>query len=485
MAWSLLSCSGSTSDTLPTDSPSTPTGDTAVTTETTGTPPGELPAPVFTVSEVVPTVVAGAFETEGAWSAWLEVDGPGGPWSTPADTASTDHDLRLLGLKAGGSYQVRAVADTGAGTLASAWVPLEVASAPAEIPSFEQVAFDPARTNQSRFFVMTYLLSQPLAVIFDQDGDVVWWIREPTGRKWGALRPSLDGTAILSYADGPMDTDDAIVRTPLGAMSASERTTTPIGDGHHDFTELPGGRLAFLTHHYLGMPFPGPDPVPVKVGVIMEIEEGALSSDDAVVRYDPTIHNAAAITPLCEHMLPEGGELFYDWDHTNSLMYDAADDTFVTNMRNVDQLLKIDRMTGAVLWRLGGPDSDYTITAPGTWFDHGHFSQWGGDRFAMFSNELHHGASRAVVYEVDHVNHRVTPVVDLDEPNGAQIPVLGDVDELPNGNVLVSWGKSALLDELTPSGELVWRVTVGEDKNAPRLWYLGDLYDVAPTGPSR
>jgi len=50
-----------------------------------------------------------------------------------------------------------------------------------------------------------------------------------------------------------------------------------------------------------------------------------------------------------------------DFMHFNSMIIDPADSNLICSFRNMDQVIKIDRHTGNILWRLGGDNSDFPM----------------------------------------------------------------------------------------------------------------------------
>jgi len=52
-----------------------------------------------------------------------------------------------------------------------------------------------------------------------------------------------------------------------------------------------------------------------------------------------------------------------DYIHMNSMIIDPTDGNLICSMRNQDQIVKINRKTGAVMWHLGGKNSDFPLTA--------------------------------------------------------------------------------------------------------------------------
>ena len=51
-----------------------------------------------------------------------------------------------------------------------------------------------------------------------------------------------------------------------------------------------------------------------------------------------------------------------DYMHINAMVVDEADGNLLVSMRNCDQVIKVSRTTGDVMWRLGGVNSDFPMT---------------------------------------------------------------------------------------------------------------------------
>jgi len=149
------------------------------------------------------------------------------------------------------------------------------------------------------------------------------------------------------------------------------------------------------------------------------------------------------------------------YTHVNSVWFDDLDGTIIISCRNTSQILKINRTTGEIVWRLGGKQNEFTFTnaipegRPGygesavfqvqhsvkrlpngnlTVFDNGYSDhsdpQWHFDR----------PYSRAAEYEIDEV-HKTAKLVwqcrhtpDIITYNG------GDVLRLAGGHTIVTWG---------------------------------------------
>jgi hypothetical protein len=52
-----------------------------------------------------------------------------------------------------------------------------------------------------------------------------------------------------------------------------------------------------------------------------------------------------------------------DYMHMNSICIDPNDDNIIVSFRNLNEIIKINRESGNIIWRLGGPDSDFPLTS--------------------------------------------------------------------------------------------------------------------------
>ncbi len=61
-----------------------------------------------------------------------------------------------------------------------------------------------------------------------------------------------------------------------------------------------------------------------------------------------------------------------DYMHMNSIAIDSADNNLIVSFRNCNEIVKLNRTTGAIIWRLGGHNSDFYQT-PDELFLHQHY----------------------------------------------------------------------------------------------------------------
>jgi hypothetical protein len=149
---------------------------------------------------------------------------------------------------------------------------------------------------------------------------------------------------------------------------------------------------------------------------------------------------------------------FIDYDHCNSLHYDT-DGNILVSSRLLDSITKINRTTGAVMWRLGGVANEFTFTNDAGFalqhdarrIDNGHLT--------LFDNgTATRGYSRAVEYEIDEIGKTITRTWEYQGPFAF---CCGNAQRLPNGNTLINWGPGKpSITEVTPDGTKVFELSL-------------------------
>jgi len=150
------------------------------------------------------------------------------------------------------------------------------------------------------------------------------------------------------------------------------------------------------------------------------------------------------------------------WMHGNSIEIDYDNNIILSNRRS-SELIKINRITGEVIWILGGPLNDYEIIND----TFGGFSKQHDARrldngnILLFDNGNNHepSTSRVVEYLVDEENMMATLVWEFSNPYEYLSVSMGSVQRLPNQSTLINWGnisnQGALIMEVDSSNNVV------------------------------
>jgi hypothetical protein len=297
-----------------------------------------------------------------------------------------------------------------------------------------------------------------VAVVVNRAGRVLWYRRSGTGGP-SAFDRLPNGHFILhqfeKQAFEELEIDGTVVRTWRDEKSVA-------GSDGHDFRPLPNGNALLFgaeTHNVdSAESFPG--------GVAH-----ALRWDDTVSELTPggtVVWRWSSWSHVSEtEITRDPAEPFdpkdYEVVHTNSIE-SLPDGNIVLSFRNTSTVAKINRVTGAVVWRFGGKQSDFRMESDSLGgFHRQHDARLVGDnRILLFDNGNFHNPpeSRAVEYRLDEATKVGTLVWQYRKSPRAFAPISGSVERLPNGNTLISWGPSGVVSEVDTGGSVVWEAKI-------------------------
>jgi hypothetical protein len=143
-----------------------------------------------------------------------------------------------------------------------------------------------------------------------------------------------------------------------------------------------------------------------------------------------------------------------DWTHANSLSYRESDGSYLISLGNLDTLIEVDRATGELLDTINA--DTYTFTQGSAKFNYQHDAKWTDDNTLLMTTTA--GGTFGVEYQVDQEAGTVDQIWSHGEGESVFAIVLGEVDDLPNGNRFVSFGMGGLVQEITETGEVVWEL---------------------------
>jgi hypothetical protein len=431
------------------------------------------------VNKRVPTVVTLSWTSPLASQAWVEygLDGELDQSTPVSDSCNTDHEVAVLGLKAGRSYSFRPVSMTPGGTRVEGPVrTVDLAAQPPGLPAFEVSRPDAGEEEEGGFVLSSTLgVDNGWVVILDRDGDPVWFHKADGALSITTTLSGRDHKSILhSQYDVQQRTD--VGGTVRMSLADGEPQLTPTYLAHHDFVELPDGQLAWIQLE-LGTAEVDGEQVSVAGDRIVEAPEGEDPGEGSTVF--SFLEDYSDPEPECVHFYADAfGTGAYDWVHANSLMYDDEEGAYYLMSKNLNALFKIDRTRGELIWQLGGEGSTLELVGDGQPFTHAHMSHRWGDSILVFDNGYHQNPSRSrvVEYLIDEENKTYEQVWEYFDPDERFVQLLGDARRLPNGNTLVSWTSAGLLTEIDSEGAVVWQAESELGFSTGRVSWFQDLY---------
>ncbi len=188
----------------------------------------------------------------------------------------------------------------------------------------------------------------------------------------------------------------------------------------------------------------GGSPFASVVGLVIQETD---SSDNVIFQWRSWDH--FAITDAYAEDLTTG---HIDCVHGNSLEIDN-DGHLLLSSRHLNEITKINRNTGAIIWRFGPKalNNMFTFTNDTVGFTYQHDARrLANGNLTLYDNGNLHDPlfSQAIEYELDEENLTASRVWNYINDPAIFAPATGSTRRLPNGNTLIGWGS---VDVVSPN----------------------------------
>jgi hypothetical protein len=133
-----------------------------------------------------------------------------------------------------------------------------------------------------------------------------------------------------------------------------------------------------------------------------------------------------------------------DWTHCNSVEVDD-DGNIILSTRNFNEITKINRQTGEIIWRLGGKKNQFQFINDTRGFGRQHDARrHSNGNLILFDNGhfLTPQYSSFIEYDLDEDSLTATLIRRYTRDESIFTLSRGAVQELPNENILISWGEN-------------------------------------------
>jgi hypothetical protein len=253
------------------------------------------------------------------------------------------------------------------------------------------------------------------------------------GEGWYVLKDHGYRTIAEVHAQGPYEGDlHEFVLTPEGTA-----LFTCYGTATADLTALGGAKDGRYYN-----------------GVVQEVE---IATGRLLFEWRSDDH-----VPLDDSYVPVEANSPVPWDyfHVNSIGIDPSDGNLVISGRNTWAFYKVDRRTGAVLWRVGGKASDFAVPKEAHFaFQHDVKPRPGGV-VTIFDNEAGPPAeasqSRGLVIALDEAKRPVRLVTEYRHKPPVLAYAEGNVQDLNEGHRFIGWGDAPDFTEFDAAGRVLF-----------------------------
>ncbi|TRM57114.1 ASST-domain-containing protein [Schizophyllum amplum] len=347
------------------------------------------------------------------------------------------------------------------------------------------------------FFATTPDAVQPGPLIIKQDGTVVW--------DGGAVFPQ----STTSFMVEPyMGEDHMIVWSGqlsgvgygwgswhvLNTAYEEVATYTAIGLPNNTLADMHDSHIysgdlatmtAYVTQEYDLSPYGGP-----KNGYILNcvVQEINITSSEVIFEW----HSLDHVDPSESYTSPglTGSDSSSPWDyfHLNAIDKDDSGNYLISG-RHIHTLFYVDASSGDIQWRLGGKNSNFTISKDAE-FSWQHDGRWrSASTISLFNNAGTIGqqdrvSSRGMLLNVDTTAMTVDLAQEYLPHKNAISRSQGNTQILENGNVIVGWGAEPYFGEYDSAGNLLWEMRFAYDNVQAYRAYRFDWTATPSTPPS-
>src|SRR5918995_489799 len=388
--------------------------------------------------------------------------------------ALTSCDLRESASKArtpkGGSLgtpRVRPLPDEASAASGRAWV---FRSRPELRPPAVEVTVEGRGLASGYVFVAPKLgEGQHGPMIFDDVGRPVWYRKDLYALDFKVQ--TYKGEPVLTWWEGKAKPRPSVGEYVILDGSYREIKRIQAGNGfkgnQHDFVITPQDTALLTVYNlldwdlsYLGGPVAGR----VIEGIAQEVD---IETGEVLFEWHSLDHVGVEESYIERYYSDQ-----LDYFHINSIEVDH-DENLLISARNTCATYKIERSTGEVLWRLGGKASDFEM-GPGTETAYQHDARRQEDgTITIFDNGAGpqvHPQSRGIVVELDEEAMSTKLLREYTHPDELVSTSQGNMQVLPNGNVLVGWGSQPFVSEFSGDGELLFDARIPSDDDSYRTF---------------
>jgi len=171
-----------------------------------------------------------------------------------------------------------------------------------------------------------------------------------------------------------------------------------------------------------------------------------------------------------------------DYVHGNAIEVDW-DGNLLISCRHMDEVTKVDRTTGSIIWRWGGRNNQFTFVNDSLRFKWQHaVRRIANGNYTMFDNGVWRPTqfSRAIEYQLDETAMTATLVWEYRQSPDVFGGALGYVQRMPNGNTVIGWGSTTpSVTEVAPDGSKVFELSFDTGMYSYRAYRLQADFAVA------
>lgn len=178
-----------------------------------------------------------------------------------------------------------------------------------------------------------------------------------------------------------------------------------------------------------------------------------------------------------------------DYFHFNSINIDPNDHNFILSARHTNQVYKINRTTGAIIWRFGGNNDDFNLTGNEI-ISHQHYASiLNNGNLLLFDNGVTKTPqqTRIAEFAINETNMSANLIFQYTEV-GRFSDITGSAQKLNNGNYFIGWGGNITsqvnanksdITEINSNGNIVLDISFSNNSNSFSYSYRALKYNIS------
>lgn len=321
----------------------------------------------------------------------------------------------------------------------------------------------------------------PSLMIIDSDGELVYYRTFIMGSYAGDFK--IHDNGLMSYNRlGQFFLMDSTF-TIVDSVSCQNGVNTDT----HDLQILPDGNFLLmgiediimdLSSYFVFGPSmnPGSTTATVKSIIVQELD----TAKNVVFQWHASSHfNFIDVDPAWLY-----NPNLVDWTHSNSVEQDA-DSNILISSRHFNEITKINRQTGNIMWRMGGSANQFNFVNDPMMLKRQHDARWlpngnlsvfdNGD--GLSGNYFHHASAKE--YQIDEPGMSATLVWSYTDDSTEHSQSMGNFQRNPGGLSLINYGNSATQNKLfslvNESGIKEFEIVFPDDLCSYRAFYYESL----------
>jgi hypothetical protein len=308
-------------------------------------------------------------------------------------------------------------------------------------------------------------------MIIDRSGRLVWFESVADGgssqqRVMNLRVQTYQGEPVLSFWRGAIVAAHGAGHYEIYDTSYQLITTVQAGNGLmgdlHEFRITPQGTALLTAYEVKTGTIPasggGTQQAAYWCGHAQEvdIETGKVLLDWATDAHVP--FSASHRLPIPSH---PSGDSAWDYFHINSIEVDPTDGNLIISGRNMWSIYKVNRTTGALIWTLGGTESDFKMGPDTQYAFQHHVVPRPGHVMTIFDNAagppVTASQSRGLELKIDEQHKTATFVREWLHHPSVLSAALGSVQLLgaSGAAAFVGWGQSSYFTQYDTSGKVI------------------------------